>query len=106
LELQPETFVEVACRLIEASAIEDAARWIDEALRHQELPMLRFLLAFCHLKFGGKDFEAAKEIQQAVKPEVQPPYPWRSLEIAVLKELSLHFEESRIQEWLSLYSRP
>jgi len=101
LDDYPETFVEVAALLVEARLFEQASRWIDEALRHTDLPLLRFLLAFSHLQASGLDFEAAEQIKAAAKLPVGPPYPWRPIEIRALASLAKRFpDDARLREWL------
>ena len=91
LEAHPEHFVEVACLLLEAGLLEETAKWIDEALRHMEMPMLRYLLAYAYLKGSRMDVQAAEQIQMAVSPEPQPPYPWREIEREALTFLAERF---------------
>lgn len=91
LEDLPETFVEIACLLIEANLLEEACTWIDEALRHTELPMLRYLLASIYLKGVRLDVQAAEQVQLAVAPNPQPPYPWRQVEREALEALTQRF---------------
>lgn len=87
LEQNPEEFVEVACLLIEACLFDQASRWIDEALRHQELPMLRYLMAYAHLRRTGMIAEAAEQVRLASKSPPGPPFPYRDIERKALQAL-------------------
>ncbi len=91
LEDTPESFVEVAALLLEAGLLEESAKWIDEALRHADLPMLHYLLAYAYLKGSRMDVQAAEQVQAAVAPEPQPPYPWREMEVEALALLAERF---------------
>ncbi|MFI5384547.1 MAG: hypothetical protein ACHQ50_00335 [Fimbriimonadales bacterium] len=95
----PEHFIEVAALLAEAGLFEQASRWIDECLRHVDLPMLRYLLAYAYLSATGLDLEAAEQVAAAAKQPIGPPYPWRRVEIAALEVLSKRFpQDQRLQE--------
>lgn len=91
LEDTPEVFIEVASLLIEADLLEEAAKWIDEALRHVDLPMLRYLLAYAFLRGSRMDVQAAEQVQLAVRPDPSPPYPYREVELAALRSLAERF---------------
>lgn len=90
----PEALIEVACFLMEAGLRTDAARWIDEALRHGKVANLLYLQAF--LLTHGKNLmtEAAQVIQEAEKLPVEPPYPWRKTELTALRHLIKCFPDS------------
>lgn len=91
----PETFIEVAALLVEAELYEQASRWIDEALRHIDLAMLRYLLAFAHIKATSMEFEAQDHLTAAAKAPVGPPYPWRKIEIEALRKLRERFPDDK-----------
>ncbi|AIE85023.1 DUF5107 domain-containing protein [Fimbriimonas ginsengisoli] len=90
LEENPEEFVEVACVLIEHGQLDQASRWIDEALRHRDLAMLRLLMAYCLLQGPRMDAEAAEHVAAAGRV-AGAPYPWRSVEIEALRVLHARF---------------
>jgi hypothetical protein len=99
----PENFVEVACLLLEAGLHEQAAYWIDEALRHEDLPMLRFLLAYAHLTQSGLEYEAAAQVEAVAKSEMTPPFPWREIEWQALDALSRRFPaEARLARLMAM----
>lgn len=100
----PESFIEVAALLVEAGLYEQGARWIDEAIRHDDLPMLRYLLAYCHIKSSKMDFEAQDHILAAAKAPLAPPYPWREIEIRAIDALRDRFpDDERLKELCQLY---
>ena len=53
--------------------------------------MLRYLLAYAYLKGSRMDVQAAEQIQMAVSPDPQPPYPWRTVEREALRYLAEKF---------------
>jgi hypothetical protein len=79
LDDTPEAFVDVACRLIEVGQLDDASRWLDEALRRHDLAMLRYLMAYCLLVGTRMDADAADHVAMASKV-AGPPFPWREIE--------------------------
>lgn len=106
LEEAPETFIEIACLLIEANLLEEASKWIDEAIRHLDMPMLRYLLAYAYLMGSRMEVQAAEQIQLAVRQQVEPPYPWRSVEIQALQHLAKRFpSDSSLARMLAVTSK-
>lgn len=86
----PEELVEVACLLIEHGLLDEANRWIDEALRHHDLAMLRYLMAYVLIVGTRMDVEAAEHVAAAARALV-PPMPWRPIEDRVLGRLCERF---------------
>ncbi|HEY0867734.1 MAG TPA: DUF5107 domain-containing protein [Fimbriimonas sp.] len=74
----PENLVEVASLLLEAGLMAEASVWIDEALRHQDLPVLHLLqaYAFSHSKM---DVESSRHAELA-DGLAAPPFPHREIE--------------------------
>lgn len=109
LEEAPEQFIEVACALLEINLLAEASRFLDEALRHLDLPMLHYLQAYALLKGTNMRVDAAQHVQ-AANTAFTPPFPWRQTEINALKTLEAAFpEEARIQQYLlatTLYKGP
>ncbi len=91
----PEELIEVACLLLEAGLHEEAGRWIDEALRHADLAMLRYFRAFLLCTVTRLDIEAAAEMRRAATLSGRPPLPWRGMEETVLKTLVERFGEDQ-----------
>ncbi|MEI7576373.1 MAG: hypothetical protein WCK51_05730 [Armatimonadota bacterium] len=97
----PENFVEVACQLIQARFFEEAAYFIDEALRHQNLGMLHYLHAHLLSRKGGMEMEVASRVQMGTKAKF-PPMPYRDLEREILSKLAeTHKLPEPIMDWLS-----
>ncbi|HRF58706.1 MAG TPA: hypothetical protein PLH94_02190 [Fimbriimonadaceae bacterium] len=106
LATNPDALIDGACLLIEFGLAEDAARWIDEALRHRELPALHYLLAWLLLQHTRMDAEAAQHLHAAAKLPIQPPLPWRWVEVAVLEALRSRFPGDEVlSRWCSLGNR-
>lgn len=102
----PENFIEVAALLVEARLFEEASRWIDEAVRHVDLPMLRYLLAYAHVEATGMDFEAADQLATAAKAPLGPPFPWRPIERVAIEALANRFpDDERLRELLAVMGR-
>jgi len=89
----PEEFIEVACLLIEAGLFDQASRWIDEALRHREMAMLRYLMAYCLLTATKLNAEASEQIRLAVQSSLAPPFPYRDVERDAITLLASTFPE-------------
>ncbi len=87
----PEAFREIAALLIEAGLIDQAIQWLDEALRHRDDPMLRYLLAFLYLAHTRMRAESAEQIAAAERLTLRPPYPWRAVEREALRALAEAF---------------
>ncbi|MEZ0327003.1 MAG: DUF5107 domain-containing protein [Fimbriimonas sp.] len=88
--LSPEDLVEIACLLLEHLLPDEATRWIDEALRHQDLAMLHYLQADALLQGTRMETEAAHHVVQGAKAQL-PPNPWRSVELEALERLAKRF---------------
>jgi len=91
LEENPEEFIEVACLLIEAGMHDQASRWLDEAIRHRDLPMLRYLMAYCLVVKTRLNAEASEQVRVAGKTPLVPPFPFRDLERTAILTLSETF---------------
>lgn len=92
-EETPEAFVEVACLLLEAELWEESAKWLDEALRHADLAMLRYLLAYAYLQGSRMEVQAAEQLQVASRLDFAPPFPWRPIEKRALETLASRFPD-------------
>jgi tetratricopeptide (TPR) repeat protein len=99
----PEAFVEVAAFLLHLGLFEQASRWIDEALRHVDLAMLRYLQAYCLLEASKMKAEAAAHVAAAAKIPFAPPLPWRTIELQALDRLKQAFpEDARLADYFKL----
>jgi hypothetical protein len=93
----PDALLEVACLLLECGLHQEASRWIDEALRHRETPMLRYLMAWSYLQASRMEAEAAEQVRRAAGETVEPPYPWRWMEARAIRDLAERFpDEARL----------
>jgi hypothetical protein len=91
LEATPDAFVDVACVLLESNMVQDAARWLGEAVLHADFPILRYLLASVYLELGSMEIEAAEQVQLAVRQTPEPPFPWREVELKALERVAAKF---------------
>ena len=81
----------------------DAARWLDEALRHVDLPMLRYLYAYCLVEAARLPAEAARHVAAAESRPLTAPFPSRSVERRALRQLQVLFSQNiRISAYLNL----
>lgn len=87
----PDALHECVHLYIEAGFLSDASRLIDEALRHGEHPLLRYMHAWILMKHTRMEMEAATEVSRAAKSPLQPPFPWRPLEVQAVEELHARF---------------
>ncbi len=99
----PEAMIDAACLLLEAGLHEEAMRWMDEARRHRDEPMLRYLQAWSLLEKTRMAVEAAELVRGASAKPIEPPYPWRPLERKAVRALADRFpEDARLQSLKSL----
>lgn len=102
----PGSMLEVACLLLEVGLPSQAHQWIDECLRHREIPMLRYLMAYAHLKFSGMRFEAADQVGRASRVPINPPYPWRRTERIAVETLQREFpKDARLADLAAMIAR-
>lgn len=94
LSVQPETFLDVACLLIDAGLFAEASRWIDEALRHDELQLLVVLQAFLLFEHSRMLAEASALVQRLERMPDLPPYPSRAVERTAAESLLISLPES------------
>jgi hypothetical protein len=87
----PDALHECVHLYIEAGFLSDASRLIDEALRHGEHPLLRYMHAWTLMKHTRMEMEAATEVTRAAKSPLQPPFPWRPLEVQAVEDLHARF---------------
>lgn len=99
LVADPEAVADVACQLLSAGLYDQAARWIDECLRHAEFPNLRYLIAWMHMKITSLEFEAQAHLRAVVELPIEAPLPWRPLERRAVAKLYEFFpEDPRLRE--------
>lgn len=93
LAADPDALLECVHLLIEADLVQEASRLIDEALRHRDVPMLRYMHAWCLQTYTNMKVEAANEVRLAGALPPAPPFPWRSLEVRAVTELAATFKD-------------
>ncbi|MBL8047206.1 MAG: DUF5107 domain-containing protein [Chthonomonas sp.] len=97
----PEALIDVAVRLLELGQWVDAGRWIDEALRHRPLALLKILQAYLLQFRSNMAAEAAGLVRDLETLPIEPPYPWHPTVLSALKELSDKFPDSpALQKWV------
>lgn len=100
LKNDPEALVEVACQLIAIGACQDAARWLDEAMRLRPHAMLALLYADLLLTQSRMDAEAGVWVAKAAKLGFDAPFPWRAVEADALDRLLVRFPTNAcIKAW-------
>lgn len=92
----PEAFVEVACLLLSAGLYQEANRWLDEALRHVDLAILRYLQAFTLMQGSRMQADAASQVSAAGRLPFGPPFPWREVETRALRSLVQAFPQDEV----------
>ncbi|HLK17173.1 MAG TPA: hypothetical protein VKT78_20385 [Fimbriimonadaceae bacterium] len=95
----PAELVEVACFYLERGLLEDSARFLDAALTVSDAPMLHLLHANVCLQNAATKADAASAVRLAAK--IQPPMPWRPIEMEALTELRRSFPGNLIVEGFS-----
>jgi hypothetical protein len=75
----------------EAGFLQEASRLIDEAQRHREFPLLRYMNAWMLMAHTRMEAEAASEVARASKHALEPPFPWRPLEVEAVTLLAARF---------------
>lgn len=80
-----------ACQLLDLGQILDVARWIDECLRHVEIPELRLLLASLHLQRGAR-VEAYAQIEKTFQSKLEIR-PVLRCELRAVRRLRQEFPE-------------
>ena len=89
----PDDFHETVHLHIEAGLYQEATRLMDEAQRHQEHPLLRYMHAWCLMQTTRMEVEASFEVQKAGRAPIEPPFPWRPLEVRAVRELAERFSK-------------
>ena len=99
-----DALCDIACLLLETGLLVDAARFLDEALRHSDHSNLRYLMANLLLQRPNMKMEAAQHISVCEIKPIEAPLPWRRLEIKAILELAEQFPSSaKLQKLAKLY---
>lgn len=93
---RPDELVEVACMLLDMGQDDEAIRWLDEAIRHVDLPVLRFLLAQAFARRTSMEIEIGMHLAAAEATGFVPPYPYRATEWAAIGSLAKRYPGSNI----------
>lgn len=101
----PDLLVEGAIFLYDLGLFEDLARWVDECLRHREVPMLRYILAATLFERADMHVDAANHLRRANETPINPPYPWRDVERRILGSLRDRHPHPRLDELIALFDR-
>lgn len=102
----PQVAVGLAVLLIGMGRLAEASKWIEEALRVGEVPLLRYLLAWILLTNTRHTAEAAHHVRMAAQEPWGPPFPWRKIEIRAIRELASAFpDDTRLSDWTALLNR-
>ena len=96
LQGRPEHLVEITARWLETGRLDQSTRWIDEALRHVESPMLLYLQAYAYLSAARMEGEIPNLLRRAGKIGYQPPFPFRDIERQALAALRNRFEDDEL----------
>ncbi|MCO5296190.1 MAG: DUF5107 domain-containing protein [Fimbriimonadaceae bacterium] len=101
----PDVALEAVCLVLDLGLWDQAIRLTEELLRHREQPLLRYLLAYSHLRATGMEVDVAHHLGLAGAQPLQPPFPRRDVEWRALRELARHRpEDARLAEWNALAS--
>ena len=102
---RPELLVDVTCAYVEAGFLEDAFRWADEALRHHDAPLLRFLMAWMLLRDTKMAVEAGTHLAAASRLGFRPPYPAHEIARKAIVELAARFpSDVSLEPWVKISS--
>lgn len=99
----PDQALEVVAMTLDLGLWDEAMRLIEGLLRHREQPLLRYLLAYANLRATGMEVDVGGHLAAAGPQPVQPPYPWRSVELLALEALAEFAPgDARLAEWLEV----
>lgn len=99
----PDSLLDALGRLLDLGDRESAARLSTEVLRHAEIPLVRWLLAWNLLTGARMEAEAAHHAALAAAQAPSPPLPWRRLERQAVTETVARFPDlAGAQPWLDM----
>lgn len=96
LAKNPDQALDVVHLLLELDAIDEASLLMDELLRHEEIGMVRALMAWLLATRSRMKVEAAQHAGALEKKGLLPPFPWRRLERQAVAELAAVFPNSPV----------
>jgi len=103
LAASPDDLLEVVHQLVGLGQFGDAARLMEESLRFEDVPLVRYLLAWCLMTQASMPAEAANHVRAVEGTPVAPPFPWRDIELAAVVALADRFpKDTRLSALCSL----
>ncbi len=100
-----DALCDIACLLIETGQIVDAAKFLDEALRHSDHANLKYLMAYLLLQRQNLKIESSQQILACESRPFEAPLPWRPIEIEAIQYLAREFPNSARLTKLSNFAR-
>lgn len=99
----PDSLLDVLCRLLDVGDRASAARLAEEAMRHADIPLVRWLHAWNLMTGSQMEAEAAGQAAQAAAQVPAPPLPWRPTERRAVTETITRLSNLKgAQLWLKL----
>lgn len=89
----PDLLLACVEMLVRCGRSKDAARLLDEAIRHLDCVMYRVVFAGLHEMETGMRTEAAQHLMAAAKLPPGPPYPWRPHEERCVRVLAERYPD-------------
>ncbi len=94
LAKNPDLGLECIDALLEIGLVQEAAMLMDEILRHEDIGLVRLMLAWSLLTSSRMEVEAAQHIAMFEKAPLSPPLPSRKREVEAVKALAARFPQS------------
>lgn len=103
LAKNPDLGLECIDALLEIGLVQESAMLMDEILRHEDIGLVRLMLAWSLLTLSRMEVEAAQHIALFEKAALAPPLPSRPREVEAVKALAARFPQSqRLNEMAQL----
>lgn len=103
LAKNPDLGLECIDALLEIGLVQESAMLMDEILRHEDIGLVRLMLAWSLLTLSRMEVEAAQHIALFEKSALTPPLPSRPREVEAVKTLAARFPQSqRLNEMAQL----
>lgn len=95
LAKNPDLGLECIDALLEIGLVQESAMLMDEILRHEDIGLVRLMLAWSLLTLSRMEVEAAQHISLFEKAALAPPLPSRWREVEAVKALAARFPQSQ-----------